>query len=117
MNNSEQVLQIILDSIESKNILKQECLNACGLSSTFFSDWKAGRFKNPSYDKIIKIAMYLNIDLYYLFCGKTGLCSYLLDEHEAFLIEQYRKLNEFEKGKLIGELEYKNDLCSEKKAQ
>lgn len=119
MNNSEQVLQIILDSIESKDILKQDCLNACGLSTTFFSDWKAGRFKNPSYDKVIKIAAYLNIDLYYLFYGETGMRSCLLDTHEVFLVDQYRRLSEFEKGKLIGELEYRNNLnnsYSEKKA-
>ena len=55
MNTSKQILELILKTIDEKKILKQDCINACGLSSTFFSDWKAGRFKSPSYEKIIKI--------------------------------------------------------------
>ena len=107
MNTSEQIFNIIVKTIEEKNILKQDCINACGLSSTFFSDWKAGRFKSPSYDKLIKIAVFLDIDLYYLFLGDKECKSYLLDEHEVMLIEQYRQLSDFDKGALIGELKHK----------
>ena len=113
MNTSTQILELILKTIDEKKILKQDCINACGLSSTFFSDWKAGRFKSPSYEKIIKIAVYLDIDLYYLFLGDTGYNSYFLNEHESFLINYYRKLSDFDKGALIGELRQKESLSSE----
>lgn len=98
VNNSQEILDIIVNSIP-KDKSEKDCLKACGINTSFLTDWKNGRIKNPSYDKIVKLAVFLNIDLYQLFIGqKSNTIQYnnnvspSLDIVEQSLINDFRKL-------------------------
>jgi len=67
---SNDVLETILTLIRKKGVTEKECLKQCGINTSFLTDWKNGRIKNPSYDKLVKIAQYLDVSLDYLLLGK-----------------------------------------------
>lgn len=104
MNNSQEILNIIMQYINKSSKNSKECLIACGINTSFLTDWKAGKIKNPSYDKIVKLADYLNIDIGWLFTGKEKSSSLDVDEHEKELLNCYRKLSDFDKGEVLGDI-------------
>lgn len=92
MNNSQKILEILLQYIQKNNTTEKQCLIDCNINTSFLTDWKAGRLKNPSYDKIVKLAEYLNIDLNLLFLGKTNSQTFKLTADEQELLSNYSKL-------------------------
>lgn len=107
MNDSEKVLQIILQEIRQKRITEKDCLIACNINTSFFTDWKKRTYSKPSYDKVVTLANYLGIDLNYLFNGIMPSKLGDLSEWEIELIECFRCLSDFSKGELIGSLKAK----------
>lgn len=100
MNNSQEILNIIMQHIDKSGKTSKECLISCGINTSFLTDWKNGKIKTPSYDKVVKLAEFLNIDLSFLFIGKEKSPSLPNDEQE--LLSYYKKLPEREQMKLIG---------------
>lgn len=109
MNNSQEILDIIMQKITKSGLTAKECLISCDINTSFLTDWKNGKTKTPSYDKIIKLAEYLDIDFYYLFLGieknndmtKTN----SLSSEESELLQYFRKLSVQERSRLIGRAE------------
>ena len=100
MNNSQEVLDIIMQYITESGKTAKECLLSCGINTSFLTDWKSGKIKAPSYDKIIKLADFLDIDICWLFTGKEKSPSLPDDEQE--LLSYYNNLPEWEQQRLIG---------------
>lgn len=69
---SDNVLENILFLVKKYNITEKQLLKQCGINTSFLTDWKNGRIKNPSYDKLVKIAQYLNVSLDYLTSRTNG---------------------------------------------
>lgn len=113
MNNSQKILDILLQSIQKKNTTEKKCLLDCGINTSFLTDWKGGRLKNPAYDKIVKLAEYLEIDLNYLFTGidctsKTTtieLPQPKLSKNEEEMLEMLNQLSERDQVRLLGRVE------------
>ena len=61
-----------------EKIIKEKCLKPAdvargtGLSSTFFTEWKKGKSKNPNPISLQKIAEFLDISLDYLLTGTNS---------------------------------------------
>ena len=102
MNNSQEVLNIIMQYIAKSGKTAKECLISCDINTSFLTDWKSGKIKAPSYDKIIKLADFLDIDICWLFTGKEKSPS--LPEDKGRLLEMYDMLTDMEKGEILGEL-------------
>lgn len=121
MKTSQEILNIIVNSIP-KDKSEKDCLKSCGINTSFLTDWKNGRIKNPSYDKIIKLAVFLNIDLYQLFFGQNNTNMVAsLDEVEQSLINDFRKLYTENQDTILSNIEsllktqiIKLPCCSEK---
>lgn len=81
---------------------QRELTNFLGLKSVAFSEWKSG--KSKSYRKyLIEIADFFNVSLDYLVYGKEKNSSKIeltVDEQE--LLTYYNKLQDINKGKVIG---------------
>ena len=103
MNNSQRILEIIVENINNKKMTEKDCLTACGINYSFLTQWKNGKIKTPSYDKIIKLAQYLEIDLDYLFFDRI-IQKNKFSEDKQRLLEMYDSLTEREKGEILGEL-------------
>ena len=101
MNNSQEILNILLQNIQRKGITEKACLNECNINTSFLTDWKNGRLKNPSYDKIVKISVFLNLDLNYVF----GKISDSPSGREKELIRLFRLLPEEQQYRLLGRAE------------
>ena len=92
MNNSKVILSILLQSIQKRGITEKDCLKSCGINTSFLTDWKTEKIKNPSIDKVVKLAIFLDLDLNELLLGtnKNTLC---LSEDETRLLFIYNKLS------------------------
>ena len=101
MNDSQKILRIIIENVKKNNVTEKECLLACGINTSFLADWKNNKVKSPSYDKLIKIAQYLNVDLYELFLGEEKSSSSKLSEEEQEYIDKFNRLTDIDKGKII----------------
>lgn len=103
MNSSQEILDIIIHYIDKSGKTEKECLISCGINTSFLTDWKKGKLKTPAYDKIVKLAIFLEIDIEWLFTGKEKRPSTELnDEDAAELMDIFSDLSEREKGELIG---------------
>lgn len=72
MNTSEDILNILRNSIKSHGFTEKECLQATQINTSFLTDWKKGKIKAPSYDKIVKLAEYLQLSLDFLLRGEVN---------------------------------------------
>lgn len=107
MRNSQEILEIIMHYIDKNGKTAKDCLISCDINTSFLTDWKNGKLKNPSYDKIVKLAEFLNIDISYLFIGKeTQSETHILTQDKIRLIEMYDMLTDIEKGEILGELKH-----------
>lgn len=96
------VINTILYLIKEKGITEKECLKTANINTSFLTDWKNGRIKTPSYDKIVKLAEALNVSTDYILLGKkVDDLAYNLTETEKNLIKNYRKLDERGKAKIV----------------
>ncbi|MBP1927059.1 transcriptional regulator with XRE-family HTH domain [Sedimentibacter acidaminivorans] len=114
---SNNVLETILFLIKKKGVTEKECLKQCGINTSFLTDWKNGRIKNPSYDKLVKIAQYFNVSTDYLLLGNDEIEKQKnlitnrnendmlnLPKEEAELLDAFRHLNKYEKNIIIGKI-------------
>lgn len=107
MKNSQEILNTIMCYINKSGKTSKECLISCDINTSFLTDWKNGKIKTPSYDKIVKLAEFLGIDISYLFTGKEYSSeAYVLTEDKIRLIEMYDMLTDMEKGEILGELKH-----------
>lgn len=109
----ENILIRILNRCNELGINKTTVLKEVGINTSFFSEWKKGKVKAPSYEKIVKIAEYLEISLDYLTYGKENFSD--LSEDEEKIISIYRQLDIKEKYKLLGMFELKLSELNDKK--
>jgi len=68
-----------------------------------FTTWKT-RGTDPPAKYIIQICAFLNVSPYYLLTGKEKSPSQNTDEHERELLNCYRKLSDFDKGEVLGDI-------------
>lgn len=101
MNDSQKILNIIIENVKKNNITEKECLLSCGINTSFLTDWKNNKVKSPSYDKLVKIALFLNIDLYELFLGQEKSSSSELSEEEQKCIDLFSQLDTLDKGRIL----------------
>lgn len=111
VNNSQEILNIIMDYISKSEKNAKECLISCDINTSFLTDWKNGKIKTPSYDKIVKLAIFLNIDICWLFTGEKKSSSLKNDEQE--LLKYYKKLPEREQVKLLSRAETLSEIYAE----
>lgn len=90
--------------LEKKNLTEKELLLNCDINTSFLTDWKKGRLKAPSYDKLLKISNYLNIPLDWLIKGES--LNVKFTDNEIYIIDLYRQISNVNKIKLEGILEY-----------
>ena len=103
MENTHNPLITILAELNLRGITEKECLLRAGVNTSLLTDWKKGRFKYPSYDKMVKIAQYLDISLDYLLTGIEPPPKELTeDQHE--LLKLYDALTEVQKAEIRGYL-------------
>lgn len=116
MNNSKVILSILLQSIQKRGITEKDCLKSCGINTSFLTDWKTEKIKNPSIDKVVKLAIFLDLDLNELLLGtnKTTLC---LSEDETRLLFIYNKLSSSDKIRVSERAETLAELASERAAE
>ncbi len=76
---SDNALGTILSLIKEHHLTEKELLKQCDIN-TSFTDWKNGRIKKPSYDKLLKIAQYFNVSLDYL-TGRTDYINNLSNDN------------------------------------
>lgn len=111
MNSSEKILEILITCIQEKGITEKECLIKCGINTSFFSVWKKQPNQKPSYDKVVTIAVYLDLDLNYLFLTQEEANRnhriYTLNEKEDELLKRWRNLIIFDQGLFLGRLQNK----------
>ncbi len=100
MNNSKIILGIILKNIQKKGLTEKQCLVECNINTSFLTDWKNEKIKNPSIDKIVKLSEYLNIDLNYMLLGKK-VCMDELSDEEYNLLEIYNNVDKEDKIRIM----------------
>lgn len=101
MDINDKLLTTILDYLKKHNIKEKECLKACQINTSFFSDWKAGKIKSPSFDKIYRILKYLNISFENISFEKD------INIYDQELFDLYSQLDERSKGEVIGYMKAK----------
>ncbi|WP_326522392.1 helix-turn-helix domain-containing protein [Faecalispora sporosphaeroides] len=92
----------ILNAIEQRRISEKECLVKSQVNTSFLSDWKNGKIKSPPFDKIYRIARFLNLSLD-LLADNTPPPSQL-PEPEQFLLNGFRKLDQLEQQIILGKI-------------
>ncbi len=101
---SNYLCDVIIQRIQDRGIEESQCAVACGLSSDFFTDWKAGRIRNPNFFCVFAICKYLGIDinslniehpvpLYASPSASSEKHVENVDSDEMRLLEQYRALD------------------------
>lgn len=124
-NNSDNTLEIILFLIKERGITEKELLKQCNINTSFLTDWKSGRIKKPSYDKLLKIAQYFNASLDYL-TGRTNNFDLMNDNFntddtltltattykEKELLENFRLLGDLEQNVILGKISEMNLRCN-----
>lgn len=92
MRTNEEILKILLTSIKSKGFTEKDCLLSTSINTSFLTDWKKGRLKTPSYDKIIKLAQYLDISLDFLFLRIDENTPLTISDDEAEWLNIYKEI-------------------------
>lgn len=107
---SNNALETILSLIKKNDITEKELLKQCGINTSFLTDWKNGRIKNPSFDKLVKIAQYFDVSLDYL-TGRTDNPDIInnnneqnISEDEEELLEDFRLLDKYEQNIILGKI-------------
>lgn len=104
MNDSQMILKIIVENINKAGLTEKECLKACDIGLNFLTDWKSGKSKFPSYDKIVKLSQFLKIDLNYLFLGETRQMQNL-NKSEIELFEKFKMLYDIDQKRVLKQID------------
>lgn len=105
-----------MQNIQKQGITEKGCLKSCEINTSFLTDWKNEKIKNPSVDKIVKLAVFLNIDLYELLLGENPL-SINLNEKERKLLSDYNCLNDEGKIRVLERAETLAELAAEQESE
>ena len=84
---TDVLLKNILDIIRKHGISEKDCLVNANLSSSYFSDWKAGRLKSPTIDKVFRISQVLGVSI-------DSLLGISQSQNEASAESKYSTQNE-----------------------
>ena len=93
-------IERIKNLTKKKNITERKMLDDLGYSKNLIISWRKG--SEPSINKIMKIAKYLEVDFAYLITGDK---KYNIDETEKNIIELLKRIPETEKIKELARLE------------
>lgn len=104
MNDSQEILKIIVENINNNGLSEKDCLKACGIGANFLTDWKSGKSKFPSYDKIIKLSQFLKIDLDYLFLNKEN-TKYNFTKSEIDFMSKFKILNDIDQKRILKQID------------
>ncbi len=63
MDFAEQAKSLIISTLEERGISDRACLVGSGLTLTFLADWRSGKVRNPSFDKVCRIFKYLGLSI------------------------------------------------------
>ena len=96
------ISQRIFQLLKSKGRMQKELAAYTGISTAAISDWKT-HGTNPSSDKIVAIAEFLDVSPEYLLTGKESEKN--LSENEIEVLHIYRKFSDRDQLKIIGRLE------------
>lgn len=110
------LLENILFAIKNQGILEKDCLLKAGINTSYFSDWKAGRLKSPTIDKIFRISQVLGVSIDSLL-GISQSQDKVLAENkystqseltpdEDVLLNTYRDMTSQGKKLLLNEMKY-----------
>ncbi len=95
----------IVDTIKrlsnAKGISVTALEQTVGLGNGTIGKW---RKQSPSCDKLKLVADYLSVSIDYLLSGEEKGSSLDGDEHERELLNCYRKLSDFDKGEVLGDI-------------
>lgn len=98
------ILDRISYLLKADNKEQKDLTNFLGLNNVAFSDWKAG--KSKSYLKyLIEIAEFFDVSIDYLAYGKENLLISELSDDEQELLNNYKKLSDKSKGRILGKVE------------
>ena len=86
-----------------------------GLSSSKITAWKSGSI--PKYGILKKIADFFNVPISFLFAEDTDILGKDLEEREQDLIAIFKKLDEYDKGKVFSKAETLAELAAERAAE
>ncbi|MBR1391520.1 MAG: helix-turn-helix domain-containing protein [Lachnospiraceae bacterium] len=110
MNISQRVFALL----KEKHLSQKDLSDYAGISPSAISNWKSQN-SNPASDKIIKICEFLEVDPYFLLTGRSApidriqedIAAYEKDAtpEEQMLLNIFRELTTFNKGRAIGQLE------------
>lgn len=96
------ISQRIFQLLKSKGKMQKELAAYTGISTAAISDWKT-HGTNPSSDKIVAIAEFLDVSPEYILTGKESEKN--LSENEIEVLHIYRKFSDRDQLKIIGRLE------------
>ena len=95
------ISQKVQDELKKHNLTQKELSNHLSITTSTINHWiKLNRCIPAEY--IIPICEFLNITPYYLLTGKEKEEFENIPEQE--LLESYRKLSDFEKGEVLGDI-------------
>ncbi|MEZ3453931.1 MAG: helix-turn-helix transcriptional regulator [Oscillospiraceae bacterium] len=95
------ISQRIFYILKQKGKKQKELAEYTGISTSAISAWNKNN-TNPAAENLSTIADFLEVSLEYLITGKEkGICN---NDPEQELIESYRKLSDFEKGEVLGDV-------------
>lgn len=113
---TDVLLKNILEIIRTNGISEKDCLVKSNLSSSYFSDWKAGRLKSPTIDKVFRISQVLGVSIDSLLgisqskeevpLGNTYPTQNELTPDEDVLLRTYRDMTSQGKKLLLNEMKY-----------
>lgn len=106
------ISQKIQDELKKQNLTQKELANHLSIATSIINNWiKLNRSIPAEY--IIPICEFLGITPWYLLTGREkGICN---NTPEQELIESYRKLSEFEKGEVLGDIKRRADNAEQVK--
>lgn len=93
----------ILDILGSKNKRQADLCSYLGINTSTMTNWK-NRNTDPPSKYIIPICEFLDVTPYYLLTGEEKTSETLENTTEQELLESYRKLSDFEKGEVLGDI-------------
>ncbi|MDO5097055.1 MAG: S24 family peptidase [Peptostreptococcaceae bacterium] len=98
------ILDRLKEKLEEQNYTLASLERTLGFGQGTIRKWDTNY---PSYDKLVKVANLLNVDVGWLITGETPNTSEDYSEIEQYLIDMFRKLPEREQVKIEGILEWK----------